>query len=85
MRSVLFILTAALLGAGLSACASNEPRERAYVELVREYTEKSGLLQEYEAYVEKDPSLKAETKAIRKRTAQKLREATAVEKKALGD
>lgn len=85
MRNAFRILFSAAAAVSLSACASNAARERAYVEAVEQYTERSGLLTEYEAYVEKDPALKPESKVIRKRTAEKLRQVTAVEKKALKD
>lgn len=80
MRS-LIIGVLALLATG---CCGNLSREAAYHEGVKEYTLKSGLLDEYEAYVAADPKiLKDDTRKIRKGTAQDLRKLIAQEEASL--
>lgn len=80
MRSLIM----AVLALCMVGCCGSFSRETAYHEGVKEYTLKSGLLDEYEAYVAADPKiLKDETRKIRKGTAQDLRKLIATEEAAL--
>lgn len=69
MRS-LIIGVLALCAAG---CGGNLSRESAYHDGVKQYTISSGMLDEYEKYVDADPKLKDQTKKIRKDTSKDFR------------
>ncbi len=66
-----------------SGCRSNLSREGAYHDGVKQLVIESGLLDEYEGYLEADASIKEGTKKVRKGTATELRALIAEEDKAL--
>ncbi len=68
-----------------TGCCSNLSREGAYHDGVKQLVIESGLLGEYEGYLEADASIKEGTKKIRKGTATELRALIAEEEKALQD
>lgn len=80
MRKILLL---GILWGSISLGACCTAREKAFHDGVDQLVNKSGLLSEYEKYVESDPSIKAETKKIRKETATSLRNLIEEEKKAL--
>lgn len=80
MRSILIGAVLALCTAG---CCGNLSREAAFHDGVKQYTIESGMLDEYEKYVDADPKLKPETKEIRKDTSKGLRKLIAQEGEAL--
>ena len=59
--------------------------DQAFVDGVDKSAVKSGLLDEYEQYVENDPNLSDTTKVIRKNTAKELRDLIEKAKKSLED
>lgn len=78
------ILISGVLALFMVGCCGTLSRETAYHEGVKEFTLKSGLLDEYEAYVAADPKIiKEDTRKIRKGTAQDLRKLIATEEAAL--
>lgn len=77
------LLAACVLALMCSGCLKTLQREVAYHDGVKQYTIKSGMLDEYEAYLEADPSLGETTKKIRKATPAGLRALIAEEEKAL--
>lgn len=79
MRMALAV-TLAILTAG---CCGVTSREKAFYDGVKDYTVDSGMLSEYEKYVDADPALKPETKKIRKDTSKGLRALIDEEGKAL--
>lgn len=80
MRKLLSIFILALACAG---CCGTLSREVAFHDGVKQYAIKSGLLDEYEAYIKADPNLKDTTKKIRTGTAQKFRALIATEEEVL--
>jgi hypothetical protein len=66
-------------------CCGTLSRETAFHDGVKQYAVESGMLAEYEAYVEADTKIKPETKVIRKGTSKGLRALIAEEGKALKD
>lgn len=62
----------------LSGCGVNE----AFVSGVDEYANRSGLLDEYDRYIDADPKLSGDTKKIRKNTSRGLRRLIEEAKKA---
>lgn len=82
MRKAL-IAFMAVLAIACTGCCSNLSREGAYHDGVKQLVIESGLLDEYEAYLEADTSIKAGTKKIRKDTPVELRLLIAEEEKAL--
>jgi hypothetical protein len=76
-------LAAILLFVALSGCCGSTSREAAYHDGVKQYALESGMLDEYEKYVDADPKLKDATKKIRKDTSKGLRALIAEEGKAL--
>ncbi len=75
-----FGVALALLSSG---CCGVLSREAAFLDGVKQYTTESGMLKEYEAYIDADPNLKASTKEIRKDTPAGLRALIAQEEEAL--
>ncbi len=75
-----FGVVLALLSSG---CCGVLSREAAFLDGVKQYTVKSGMLEEYEAYIDADPNLKETTKKIRKDTPIGLRALIAQEEEAL--
>lgn len=64
------ILAAFMIALAASGCRGGDlTREKAFHDGVKAYTVDSGMLKEYQQYVEADPALKPETKKIRKDTA----------------
>ena len=82
MRKTL-IAFAVIVIAACTGCCSNLSREGAYHDGVKQLIIESGLLDEYEGYLEADASIKEGTKKIRKGTATELRALIAEEDKAL--
>lgn len=82
MRKALLILLAPVF---LVAASCTTAREAAFHDGVDQLIRRSGMLAEYRAYVEADPKLKPETKAIRKDTAARLEALIEEERKALED
>lgn len=80
MRKVAAALVCALALA-LGACAT--AREKAFHDAVEQLTVKSGMLSQYQKYVDDDPKLKAESKKIRRETADRLRAVLDEERRAL--
>lgn len=80
MRNVLMALAIALVGTG---CCGSASREAAFHDGVKQYAIESGMLDEYEKYVDADPKLKDDSKKIRKATSAGLRALVAQEGKAL--
>jgi len=76
-------LIAGVLALLMVGCCGNLSREAAYHDGVKEYTLKSGMTDEYEAYVKADPKLKDDTKKIRLGTATGLRKLIAQEEESL--
>lgn len=82
MRSLIVgILTLCAVG-----CCGVSSREAAFHDGVKQYTVSSGMLDEYDRYVDADPKLKDDSKKIRKDTSKGLRaliveEGKAIEKK----
>jgi hypothetical protein len=72
-----------LIAFAMTGCCSTLSRETAYHDGVKQYAVESGLLAEYEKYVEADAALKPETKVIRKATATGFRALITEEEKAL--
>ena len=66
-----------------SGCCGVLSREAAFLDGVKQYSIESGLLKEYDAYIDADPNLKATTKTIRKQSSAGLRALIAEEEKAL--
>jgi hypothetical protein len=64
-------------------CCGNTSREAAFHDGVKQYAVESGLLDEYDKYVDADPAIKDSTKVIRKNTSKGLRALIAEEQKAL--
>lgn len=64
-------------------CCGNASREAAFHDGVEQYAVKSGMLDEYEKYVDADPKIKDETKKIRKDTSKGLRALIAQEGESL--
>jgi hypothetical protein len=79
MKTVFLVF---LLASSIGCCGTLS-RETAYHDGVKQYTVESGMLTEYEAYIEADAKLKPETKVIRKNTSKGLRALLAQEEKAL--
>lgn len=79
MRS-LIIAVLALCAVG---CCGSASREAAYHDGVKQYTTSSGMLDEYEKYIDADPKLKDDTKKIRKDTSKGLRALIAQEEQSL--
>jgi len=79
MRILLTVFVAILM----VGCCGSQSREAAFHDGVKQYAVGSGLLDEYEKYVDADPVLKPETKKIRKDTAKGFRALIAEEGKAL--
>lgn len=77
MVLVVILVPALVLGGCCSA------REAAFADGVDQYANKSGLLAEYDRYVENDPNLSSDTKKIRKGTSEGLRMLIEEEKRAL--
>lgn len=75
----LVILTLSSVG-----CCGTLSRETAFHDGVKQYAISSGLLAEYEKYVDADPKLKDETKKIRKDTSKGFKALIDQEEKALG-
>ncbi len=75
-----FGIALALLSSG---CCEILSREAAFHDGVKQYAIESGMLDEYEAYIDADPNLKASTKKIRKGTPAGLRALIAQEEEAL--
>ena len=67
----------------LSGCCGILSREVAFHDGVKQYAIESGMLKEYEAYIDADPNLKESTKKIRKGTPAGLRALIAQEEEAL--
>ncbi len=80
-----FVILAVLGFLVLSGCCGTLAREKAFHDGVKQYAVASGLLDEYEKYVDADAKLKPETKTIRKDTAKGFRALIAQEEKALKD
>lgn len=68
------ILMAAAIALCVTGCCGNASREAAFHDGVNEYANKSGMLNEYDAYIDADPKLSPDTKKIRKGTSQGLRD-----------
>lgn len=83
MRKILSAILATAVAVAASGCCSVLSREAAFLDGVKQYSIESGLLSEYEKYVDADPSIKPETKTIRKNTASGLKALIAEEEKAL--
>lgn len=83
IRKLILAALAAVALAG-TACKAG-PRERAFTEGVEALAVDSGLLKEYEGYVEKDPAIKEETKKLRKETSAKLKQLIDDQKRAIED
>ncbi len=79
MKKMLLLLALALPSVGCGASA----REIAFLDGVKQYTVASGMVDEYEKYVDADPVLKPDTKTIRKNTVKGLRALIAEEEKAV--
>jgi hypothetical protein len=79
MKKIFFVMAMALAASGCGGSA----REAAFLDGVKQYTVASGMLDEYEKYVDADPALKPDTKTIRKNTAKGLRTLIVEEEKAL--
>lgn len=84
MRKVLTGCVLVFLMAILTGCpAVNLKRENAYHDGVKQYALESGLLKEYDKYIDADPNIKANTKKIRKQTSAGFRALIATEEEAL--
>jgi len=75
-------LTAVVLALATGCCATGA-RESAYHDGVKQYAVESGLLDEYEKYIDADPVLKPQTKVIRKGTVKGFRALITEEEKSL--
>ncbi len=80
MRKILGACILALMCVGCCGVAS---REAAYHDGVKQYALESGLLDEYDKYIDADPKLKDTTKKIRKQTSAGFRKLIAAEEEAL--
>ena len=84
MRKVLSACVLVFVVAILTGCpAANLQRENAYHDGVKQYALESGLLEEYDKYIDADPSLKPNTKKIRKQTSAGFRALIATQEEAL--
>jgi len=77
------VMLAVVVAISLTGCCGTSSREAAFHDGVKQYTLASGMLDEYEKYVEADPVIKPETKKIRKDTAKGLRALIAQEEASL--
>lgn len=82
MKKIAFFFVVILVFGLVGCCAG---REAAFADGVEQYAVKSGLLAEYDAYIDADPNLKSETKRIRKDTSAGLRRLIDEEKRAIRD
>ncbi len=80
MRKLLAV--ACVLALTCSGCLKTLQREVAFHDGIKQEVLKSGLLDEYEAYLEADPVLGKTTKKIRKGTATAIRALIAEQEKA---
>lgn len=80
MRKILIACSLALMCVG---CCGVTSREVAYHDGVKQYALESGLLAEYDKYIDADPAIKASTKKIRKQTSAGFRALIATEEEAL--
>lgn len=76
-------IIAAVLCLGLIGCCGT--REAAFLDGVDQLVNKSGMMTEYQKYIENDPNLQPESKKIRKDTAERLKALIEEERKALDD
>lgn len=83
MRKVALMVVAVCALAILCSGCGTLSREVAYHEGVKEYAIKSGLLDEYDKYLEADPNLADTTKTIRKQSSEGLRALIAAEEAAI--
>lgn len=79
MKTVFLVF---LLASSIGCCGTLS-RETAYHDGVKQYAVSSGLLDEYEKYIDADPKLKDETKKIRKDTSKGFKALILQEEKAL--
>jgi hypothetical protein len=73
LRSLVLLFIVAALCAATTGCALFKSPDKAFVTGVNAYAVDSGLLDEYDKYVDADPNLKPESKKIRHDSATGLR------------
>lgn len=83
MRMFALAALALTLAASSIGCCGVSTREQAFHDGVKQYVLASGLVDEYDKYIDSDPKLKDDTKKLRKDTTKGLRALIAEEEKAL--